>query len=147
MDTTMKRKGLYQKGTCIKGFTLVEVLVAMAILTITVVCFTFVFGWNYENIFLMGDKSKAVAKAQESIERLYVDINDNDVGLKRIYNPNELYIYDETEPGNYYIEDNVTFALEGKEVEGYKVTVIVFYKNGERNAKISSYIMKDTSGS
>jgi prepilin-type N-terminal cleavage/methylation domain-containing protein len=143
----MNEKGLYKKILDVKGFTLVEVLAAMAVLTIIVVCFTFVYGWSFENIFLMGDKSKAVATAQETLERLYLDINDEDVGLKRVDSPDELYTYSETESGNFYVEDNVTYTLEGEEVEGYKVTAVVFYKNGERNTAISTYIMKDTSGS
>jgi len=142
----MKNKNLYKKKLGVKGFTLVEVLVAMTVLTILVVCFTFTYGWSSENIFLMGEKSRAIANAQEAIERLYVNIDD-EVGLKRVDSPDELFAYDENETGNYYVKSNVSYMLEGKEVEGYKVIAVVFYKNGERNVKISSFIMKDTSKS
>ncbi len=140
----IKYKNLYKKNTIEKGFSLVEVLVAMAILTIIVVCFTFAFGWSFENIFLMGDKSKAAAKAQETIERLYVNIDDDEVGLRRVDSTDELYNY--YEPGNYYIEPGVDYTLEDEEVEGYKVTAVVFYKNGERNVTFNTFISNATSG-
>jgi prepilin-type N-terminal cleavage/methylation domain-containing protein len=139
MGTIIKKNCFYKK-TGIKGFTLMEVLVAMAILTIIVVCFTFVYGWSFENIFLMGDKSKVVATAQKTFERLYIDINDNNVELKPVDNKDDLYVYSATEPGNYYVEDNVTFTLEDEVVQGYKVTAVVFYRNGERNATVSTFI-------
>ena len=138
----MKKNNFFKKMLGIKGFSLVEVLVAITVLTITIVSFTFVYGWSFENIFLMGEKSTAVAKAQNALERMYININDDKIDLQRVISPDDLYTYSES--GNYYVEENVTYTLEEDEdVVGNKVTVVVFYKNGERHVSLSAFILNE----
>ncbi len=52
-----------------RGFTLVEVVVCIFILSITVAAFTALFAGSYSAIFGTGYKSRAVFEAQEKIER------------------------------------------------------------------------------
>ncbi|RYD04362.1 hypothetical protein N752_13390 [Desulforamulus aquiferis] len=145
LNCLMKSKPLNKPAT--GGFTLLEVLVAMALFTIFILAFIFVYGWSFENTFLMGEKSRAVAKAQEVVERLYIDINDPNIDLNRVTNPDDLYVYNEK--GNYYVKEAVKYAMdvgyeEDKVVEGYNVTTVVFYKGGARYVEISNFILKES---
>ncbi|RCX13793.1 prepilin-type N-terminal cleavage/methylation domain-containing protein [Anaerobacterium chartisolvens] len=52
-----------------KGFTFIEVIVCIFILSITIAAFTALFAGSYSAIFGTGYKSRAVFEAQEKIER------------------------------------------------------------------------------
>lgn len=53
-----------------KGFTLVEVLVAMAILMLVIFAYTTLFTSSFENIFRAGERSEKLYLAQQNIEKL-----------------------------------------------------------------------------
>ena len=56
-----------------KGFTLIEIILAMAILGIILVAFMGAFSGGFINIITMGNKSKAVAEAQAVIDFMYTE--------------------------------------------------------------------------
>lgn len=118
-----------------KGFTLVEILVSLTILTILAVAFTAFFSWNAFSIFKAGDQSRAVAKAEEKLEKLHFSIENYASDLE-YEECQDVYTYYARERN--FCVDEVDY-VDGK-VEGCKVTVVVFYQNGERYVSISSFI-------
>ncbi|ABO49579.1 hypothetical protein Dred_1044 [Desulforamulus reducens MI-1] len=137
-------KGLSQD----KGFTLVELLVALAILAILIVAFTTFFGWNITSILETGKRSEAIANAEKKLEELYYKED------RELYFTNKTYLNDPTE--GEYVEDpdninsydgrNRKFCVEpyvSGVVKGYTVTVVAFYQNGQRHVTISSFIEAD----
>jgi len=54
-----------------KGFTLIEVLISLAILGIIVFAFLNLFGTSFVNIYTMGGKDRAMAQASDIMEILY----------------------------------------------------------------------------
>ena len=52
-----------------KGFSLIEVLVALAILMISIFAFTTLFTTSFQGIFRAGHKSEAMFEAQEKIDQ------------------------------------------------------------------------------
>ena len=63
-----------------RGFTLVEVLVALTILTIIVISFTTLFTSSYVNIISAGNKSQATYNVQKEMEERIADELATDVG-------------------------------------------------------------------
>ena len=55
-------------GTNKKGFTIVEVLVAMALLSLAAVAFIALMSFSVSSIFLAGEKSEKIFDAQGEIE-------------------------------------------------------------------------------
>lgn len=57
-----------------KGFTLIEVLVALLVLMIIIFSFSILFVNSYTNIFSAGTKSEAIYLAQEKMEATIADL-------------------------------------------------------------------------
>ena len=133
------------------GFTLIEVLVAIGILVLLAIAFIPLFSSSFSFIFTYGHRDKAMAKASEYMETIYAnepitessaikdllssldghDIETDGSGILD-YNPLKSF--------NYYIEDAFE-PVSG--IEGFKVTIAVFYKNGEQAVQLSSFIRKE----
>ncbi|MEW6540171.1 MAG: prepilin-type N-terminal cleavage/methylation domain-containing protein [Bacillota bacterium] len=64
MNGNGRRPPLWRTG----GFTLIEVLVALSILSIIIASFTLLFGAGFSGIFAGGHRSKAQYTAQEGME-------------------------------------------------------------------------------
>jgi len=64
-----------------EGFTLVEIIVALAILVIVVFSFTTLYSTTFSGIFRAGDKSKALFEAQDqmdtSISKGFPDVTED----------------------------------------------------------------------
>ncbi len=107
----MQKSGLTEE----KGFTLVEVLIAIVILLIIVISFTTLFTSSFRGIASSGDRSETLFELQQSIER---NIQDGSAGSK----------------GNVDIEfDNVNIPGEHKTFnqttsDGKEVVVDVFVR-------------------
>lgn len=133
-----------------KGFSLVEVMVSMFILVLIAAVFINIFGSSISNIFVSGNKNEAMTVASKNMDLLYAkqpfDNNEsienilgsnggnlvNDVGDVTEYKNNEI---------NFYI-DSVTDVYDN--VNGYLVTIAVFYSNGERYVILSSFFRGET---
>lgn len=120
-----------------KGFSLVEVLVALAILVILVAAFTNFFSWNIISIIDNGQKSQAVAEAEKKLEQLYYSMDNYVDDPEYVSNCNDILVKQPDRNCNFCVEE-VTY-IDG-DVEGYNVTVVVFYKNGERHVDIHDFV-------
>jgi len=120
-----------------KGFSLVEVLVALTVLVILIGAFANFLGWSVTSIFDDGQKTRAIAEAEKKLERLYYSMDNYASDQEYVGNCNEVTVKDPNRIRNFCVEE-VTHV--GGNVEGYNVTVVVFYKNGERYVSISSFI-------
>jgi prepilin-type N-terminal cleavage/methylation domain-containing protein len=75
------RKRTMKKKTYNKGFTLVEIILTMAILGIVVVAFLDLFTNGTITIFNAGHKSESNVKAQAIVDRIYEETDSKDLGV------------------------------------------------------------------
>lgn len=120
------------------GFTLIEVITALAILVLVVASFAALFTTSNASIFYAGEKSKALAIAQGIME-----------GLKQL--PHEqLVLYSPFQEGvkdgyrwQLYLEPaEIAFAQDF--IGGTIVTVVVYYLESNYKVKLSSFVKGPT---
>jgi len=130
-----------------KGLTLIEVIIAVTILTIIAVAFIPLFSTSFSNIFAYGDKDLTMAYASDQMEMLYsrqpfsnVDELKNKLsGGQSVDTRDDLYSYNPDYDFNYYIE-GVNISDGDTDINGYKVTIVSFYREGDRKVELSSFI-------
>jgi prepilin-type N-terminal cleavage/methylation domain-containing protein len=142
-----------------KGFTLVEVILAMAILGIIVVVFLNVFTSGAMTIFNAGHKSSSNVEAQAIIDRIYEE-TDSKI-FATLSTEIETILEEEVGTGNYIsytsnisdfnepYENNykiVRYYLKNETLlSGSSVPVLVFrmyYKNGKKTVNITTPLSK-----
>jgi prepilin-type N-terminal cleavage/methylation domain-containing protein len=140
------------------GFTLIEILIAMAILLIIVVAFLSVFTNSFIAIASMGDKSRASADAQKIIDRVY---GEGDLSGASELRASISSIVQEIEPNNFedYTDKIGLFDEEnsnGKKIRFYItstedliiknnvfiLTLRVYYQNNKKHVTISSPLIR-----
>ena len=131
---------MYRLFRCKKGFTLVEILVSMAIIAILAMAFFPLLSTSFVNIFAYGERDRAMTAASDIMEHLYASQPFDDEDEEDI----EDEIEDEL-AANY---DDYDFHANGEEktiknVEGYKVTIEVRYQDGEREVTLTSFVRGD----
>ena len=140
---------LLKKQNSNKGMTLVEVLVAITILLILVIAFTNLIGWNFTNIFIMGEKSKAIAKAMEKIDQLKAIVGnavDSDGAIAAMQNTDIGWVesedlLDETTKECVFYFETKNEEVNGTMVNGCEVTVVVYYQDYKFHIKLDSFIL------
>ena len=140
-----------------KGFTLIEVMAAVTILLILLIAFVYLIGWNFTSIFMMGEKSQAIASTKEKIDLLdYMIRNSNDLA-NDLNSDSECVTRDNLLTGSpvanerrfcyeVFDDDNpkqVEYDGEIEEIKGYEVTVVVFYNEGDSHVEFTSFTEKD----
>lgn len=127
-----------------KGVTLVEILVAFAILSVIAAAFLLLFSTSITNIFNFGAESRAVARTTENMEALYnlenptgtdIEAELDAMNGKKALDSTSLYDYDSNFNFNYYYEGSDTGLSSG-----YEVTMVMFYRNGEKYVDLKSFI-------
>lgn len=138
-----------------KGFTLVEVLISMVILGIVVFSFLNLFGTSFVNIYSMGTKDRAMAKASDIMDILYREQGNagfDAIGTVRNviannfsgFNPGvdgdgnltgNLFQNDASYQGNYKIKE-INGHFEGA-IPGYNVTIYVSYTASGEQSEIT----------
>lgn len=154
----INRKVIHIKN---KGFTLLEIIVVIAILSIVVIAFLSLFTNGYSNVSYSNNRLKATMEAKSIMEGIraidYEDLNESDVDKYFTDNYEGKYekINDINNISNlnnkdilYYIGDvDVSLKDKSDDVEVFnenskKITIIVFYNNGKSYVTLSSYIFK-----
>ena len=122
-----------------KGITLLEIIIALAIISILVFSFVTLFSSNLITIFGMGNKTEAVNLAQDIID-------NEDFSALVEYDDYTTMISDEYDDsvdmnGRYCIEEDALGPELGSlsEGSGDVVVVMIFYNNGSNYVTLSSY--------
>jgi len=117
-----------------KGFTLVEILISLAILGIIVSAFVGLFGTGFANIFSIGNKDLAMAEASEVFEILYRELENERLTKGKIEE-----ILDNQNVADYEISEYKTIFSNGDPKGGYEVTITIVYQ-GDREVSLTSFI-------
>jgi len=133
-----------------KGMTLIEIIVALAILGIISVTFLTMFGNGYSTVFKAGHRTDASMKLQSIADDLNVHIFVDDANIiTNITNyMNGKGYYKVTNVGNiatkvsgdvnYYIQSPVQTISYAA---GYQVTILKFFNNGNDFVKATIFII------
>ena len=119
-----------------KGFSLVEVIVSIAILSVLAISFVPLFGGSFENIFTFGQRDQTTSYISDAFESLYAEqpySSENDI--------EDILVVYESE-WDHDFDFSVEAKIPGSDFdnEGYKVTIEAFYRDGERSVELSSFI-------
>lgn len=134
-----------------KGLTLIEVIIALAILGIITVSIITVFSNSFSNIFSLGNRSKALAEASRRMEILYtipVEERSVDTIKNTLMDATTFYVEGETALYQSTSENIVRFMITPKtllqdhdeENTGFGITIVVFYQNGGRRVTLDTFL-------
>lgn len=143
-----------------KGLTLLEVLISMAILGIITVSFISVFTSTNLNINFSGKKVDATVETKSILDEIrskttnseIKNIDDlkgiieavlNDNGDYKIFNEDndDFYKYNNKKIHCLVQEQGINIGPIGNSDNNmYKIKIILFYDNGEKNVELSTYI-------
>lgn len=124
------------------GMTLIEIIIAMALLGIILISFLNLFGAGFTSIFEMGQKSDAASDIQSIMEIIYRDGNTDHLDylvtlsqVVEVVNYNDLFNQYTSGPEIRFHVGSITL-LSGATVE--QVTLVKFYQKGKRHVTLSS---------
>lgn len=137
-----------------KGFTLLEIVVSIAVIGILATVFFSLFSFGFVGISSVGSKDNAIAQASKLLEQLYgkqgedgfsegkiITILEENNG-KHVENKEDLYEYEVGEDIVFFIEEVTPFEGE-EDIIVDEVTIVVFYQNGARHATLTSFFRRD----
>ncbi|QNO16114.1 prepilin-type N-terminal cleavage/methylation domain-containing protein [Alkalicella caledoniensis] len=113
-----------------KGFTLIEVIISILIISIIVLAFLSIFSNSVINVFSMGNKNTAMVLASDIMEILY--------GSQPFENIGQLNEFLDSLEGNFSYSVQQSTLLG--EIDGFNVTIVAYYKNGDRSVELKSFI-------
>ena len=134
-------KILYDK----KGMTLIEIIVALAILGMVSVTFLTVFGNGYSTIFKSGHRTVANMELQSIADGLNANrfVDDANItnymnlkGYHKVINVGDIATKVSGDV-NYYIKPVETIS----NTAGYQVTILKFFNNGNDFVKVTTFII------
>ena len=128
-----------------KGLTLVEILVALAVLGIILVAFLNIFLSGYTTIFSMGHKTEAMAEAQNFLDEIYETRSKETEEIEAIlagvdFEEKEDYAELVSQP---YNNVRVRYSVENKNFDGHQgslVSIKIFYQRGNRSVTLSTLV-------
>jgi len=131
-----------------QGFTLIELIISIAILSIILVSFMSLLGNGTKNVFSMGHKTQAVAEAQSIIDTVYNAGDTSDTFIQNIDPSTNYQKIDDCnllESGTYtyrvrYCVEEITNTINGNDYTQDVISVLVFYNNGKNYTVVSSII-------
>lgn len=123
-----------------KGFTMVEVLISMAIISLLAMSFIPLFSSSLVNIFSYGERERAMTAASDIMEHLYArqpfdEEDDIEYEIDELINENN----ENNKYEDFSFDDEIDKEVI-EDVEGYKVTIEVKYQNEERKVTLTSFV-------
>jgi prepilin-type N-terminal cleavage/methylation domain-containing protein len=126
-----------------KGFTLVELIMAMAILGIIAISFLHLFTSSTISLHNAGNLSKATAEAQSFLDKTYTDgivymetLDAADNTISKVLTASAL-------KGAFVVGEKARYLVESVTISGKvipKITVLLFYDSGKRSVVLSTLI-------
>lgn len=134
-------KILYNK----KGMTLIEVIVALAILRILSVAFLEMFGNSYATVFKSGHRTNANMELQSIADNLNAYTSVDDVGITNYMNGKGYNKVTNVDNIATKVSGDVNYYIRTVEVisntEGYQVTILQFFNNGNDFVKVTTFVI------
>lgn len=140
----------------LSGLTLIEIIIAFAMLSIVLVAFLTMFSGGLSFIFFSGDRAEANNNAQSIMDRIYneVDTTDLNNSIDQIIESivgagnyldctGNLTLYDQsltstsTVVVKYYVEDKNLLINTGTD-HAYEIHLKVYYNNGSKFVVLTS---------
>lgn len=123
-----------------KGFTLVEVVVSILIVTIVSVGFLVMFTSAYSGFFMLGSRTRAVNEAQSLIETYYTSPASIDTATWKLVTADmtEALLTDPANTGYTHFYKLTSETHNSVPIE--RITVLVFFKNNTKSVTISSLV-------
>ena len=120
-----------------KGFTMVEVLISMAIISLLAMSFIPLFSSSLVNIFAYGERERAMTAASDIMEHLYArqPFDNGEPDIEELINENN----ENNKYEDFSFDDEIDKEVI-EDVEGYKVTIEVKYQNEERKVTLTSFV-------
>lgn len=133
------------------GFTLIEIIIAIAILSIIIIAILNVFTFGLTSLFSAGDKSRTVAEldgiVQNVIEQLDTSYNSSQTDIENflvntmnfnLKSGANVMIKDAGKDINCYVGPRQ--VIQGTNTYGYAVTFVKFYGSKQNTCKITIFI-------
>lgn len=132
-----------------KGFTLIEVIVSITLLSLLVVSFATLVGFNASTVFNSGKKNEALIAATEKSDKLYEKVvsaptpNEAEKALKATpgYVTGKDQLNSSVKTAQFYYVKQ-TMKVGEEDVDGFTITVVVFYSNGNFRVELESFVLK-----
>lgn len=129
-----------------KGTTLVEIIVALAILGILIVPLLNMFDLSISQIFESGFRTTETMEVQKVVDELQTQQMVSEEDIKTFFgnnysnyqlasSPTDLTVKKTGKDGNYYIATGGVYGSNG-----WEVTILKFFKNGTRSTQISTFV-------
>lgn len=131
-----------------QGMTLIEVIIALALLSIIIVGLINMLSFSYASIFANGFRSKAVLELQAVVDQLLDTNYGTDAAIRSTLDGKSCHevasLSDiDTQVGsneiNYYVETEQIKA----NVTGYEVTLLKFFNMGKQSVRITIFVIKE----
>ncbi|MHB1483949.1 MAG: prepilin-type N-terminal cleavage/methylation domain-containing protein [Saccharofermentanales bacterium] len=134
-----------------KGASLLEIIIAIAILSLVVVSLLNVFSFSIAGIFGSGNRSNMVMEVQDIVDKLQTQ-NDTppglntqaeietylDINYKKVAK-SDLTTWDGTNDVNFYVEEKKVTA-GGFDSIGWEVTIVKFFNDGKRTVQLTTIV-------
>lgn len=142
-----------------KGFTLIELIMSLAVLMIILVAFISMFTNGFITVITMGNKSKAAMEGQEIIDRVYVE---SDITNEGSLQNSIATILDEEGLSGQYVDytdnianfnetnntnDKIRFYVSEEDLmntnDVFIINLKIYYQDFTKEVNISSPIVRD----
>ncbi|OWZ84636.1 type IV pilus modification PilV family protein [Natranaerobius trueperi] len=132
-----------------QGFTMVEVLISMAIIALLAMTFIPLFSTSFINIFAFGERDRAMSAASDVMEHLYAaqpfeDRDSIETKLNGLLTSAERnfseFILKELDTEEHYQIEPSNDPKEIDSVKGYRVSLDAYYQSGGRRVTLTSFI-------
>ncbi len=131
------------------GFTLVEVLVSVVVISILAIGIFQLMGWNFSAAFLARERTKAVAIAQEKLDILTIEmlsiLENNDSVVEQLqtiegFKSSEADLFNGSGDRTVFHWKETSHNVDGFEVTGYQIMVVSFYWQGKHHVRVEYFI-------